>query len=485
MARIGLVGPSYTSQSLNADAQKTENWYVERIESDEGKSKFALYPTPGTSVFAALPDSPVRQEATINGRVFKVAGATLFEVYSDGTYTNRGAVAKDAYPATISTSATQMLIVSAGFAYSYILATNVLTALTAQMLGTPSMGAFLEGYFIVLLKDSNQFQISNLLDVATWDALDTALVSLFPDNIVSMIVDHGELWFLGLTKSVAYQNTGNPDFPLEPIKASVIEQGCGAKWSPCRMDNSFFFWGADERGAMIAWRMQGYLPVRVSNHAIEFAVQGYSVSSDAVCYAYQDQGHAFWVTYFPTANKTWVYDAATGMWHERSYLLNGVPTAHRSQCHVFAFGKHLVGDWASGNVYQMAIPVSNGAGGWSFVTDATNPIRRVRRAPIIADRNRWIYFHLLTIDVEVGLGPVPALTDGAGANRDPQMMLRWSNNSGKTWSNEYAMDCGQAGEYDTNVAFRRMGRSRKGRVFEISTSDAIPWRLTGEDLEAS
>jgi hypothetical protein len=483
MARFGLIGSSYTSQSLNVDCQKTENWYLEKIESEQGKSALALYPTPGTALFVALTDSPIRAEAIINGRMFAVAGATLFELFSDGTSTNRGAVAKDAYPATISTSATQMLIVSAGVSYSYILATNTL-AVIAGMLGTPSMGGFSDGYFIVLLKDTNTFQISNLEDVTTWDALDVTTVSEFPDNIVSMIIDHREIWLLGLTKSIGYENTGNADFPFEPIQSAYIEQGCGAKFSPCRMDNSFFFWGADERGSMIAWRMQGYLPVRISNHAIEFAVQGYSTSSDAVSYTYQDQGHSFWVTYFPTANKTWVYDASTGQWHERSYLLNGVQTAHRSQCHVFAFGKHLVGDWASGNIYQLAIPKSDGAGGWLFVTDAGNPIRRVRRAPVISNENTRIFHSKITIDVETGLGPIPALTDGAGNNRAPQLMLRWSDNSGHTWSNEYLLNCGQGGEYRARAIKRRLGQSRN-RVYEISASDAIPWRIVEGYVEAS
>jgi len=225
-------------------------------------------------------------------------------------------------------------------------------------------------------------------------------------------------------------------------------------------------------------------PARISNHAVEFAVQGYAVSSDVVCYSYQDQGHTFWVSYFPAANKTWVYDIATSLWHERDHWENGVSEAHRSQCHAFAFGKHLVGDWKSGTIFQMAIPVASGST-WKFADDFGNAIHRVRRAPTISKENQPTFFHALELDVEVGLGPQPPLTDGSGNAIGPQLMLRWSNDSGKTWSNERMMDCGQAGNFSTRVIARRLGMARKGRIFEVSTSDAIPWRITDAYLDAT
>jgi hypothetical protein len=107
----------------------------------------------------------------------------------------------------------------------------------------------------------------------------------------------------------------------------------------------------------MAWRFDGYRPVRISTHAQEYEWSTYSTISDAVAYAYQDQGHAFYVLYFPTVSKTWVYDTATQLWHERGYwdATVGAYTAHRSWWHVFAFGKHLVGDWKTGTIYEMKI----------------------------------------------------------------------------------------------------------------------------------
>jgi hypothetical protein len=252
-----------------------------------------------------------------------------------------------------------------------------------------------------------------------------------------------------------------------------------------RLDNSVFWLGADDRGAGIGWRAQGYSPARISNHAVEAAWAAYSTIADAIGYSYQDQGHSFWVLYFPSANKTWVYDVATQMWHERSFRAGGsaVDTAHRSQCHVYAFGRHLVGDWGGGNAYQMAVPQVNGSG-WSFVTDFGNAIRRVRRAPHISMEQQWTFHHEMQVDVEAGLGPQPPLLDGAGNQRDPQLVLRWSDDGGKTWSNERVMNCGQAGAFKTRAIARRLGRSRD-RIYEVSVSDPIPWRIVDAYLQAT
>lgn len=488
MARFGLVGPSYQSQSLNADAQVCQNWYVEHDESGGGKSDFQLYPTPGLILFCALPEKPVRAEAELNGRMFAVGGTKFCEVFANGTYSILGTVDTDSLPASIAVGPTFLSIASGGSLYFYNLQTatfgQVDTVLGTALQGPVLQVGFADGFFIALIKNSQKFQISALEDASIWDPLDIAQVSVFPDNILGMIVDHRELWLYGETKTIPYSDTGNPFFPFEPQPGAIIEQGTIAGFSCVRLDNTTFWLGGDERGSGIAWRAAGYLPARVSNHAVELAWQGYSRIDDVIGYAYQDQGHAFWVLYFPTANKTWVYGVATGMWHERSSRVNQLPGAHLSRCHVFCFGKHLVGDWASANIYQMAIPRPNNLGGWSFVDDNGTPIQRIRRAPHIGSEQEWTFHSQLQVDAETGLGPQPPLTDSNGNPRDPEMGLRWSDDGGHTWSNQHTVGCGQAGGYKTRAIWRRLGRSRD-RVYEIEVSDPIPWRIVDAYLRAS
>lgn len=530
MARFGLIGASYQSQSLNADCQMTLNWYPEVLEGGQGKAAMALYSTPGTKTFYALQGGPVRGQLEINGRYFAISGTNFYEGFANKTMNLIGQVKNDLLPASMVASPQQVLIASGGNLYVYWLQTminsngtviggvvpptipagtfqqipNTSFTLTSGLPGNPRMVEFMDGFFIVLLANSQTIYISSLFDASSWPPLQIIIVSVFSDNVNSIVVNQRRLWVLGRKRSTVYYDSGSASiFDVDP--SGTIENGAAAIFGTTRLDNSVFWLDQDERGSGVVRRASGYTPMRISTHALEFALQGYPTISDCVAYSYQDQGHAFAVFGFPTAQKTWVYDVATGMWHERGYwnLNTSTFSAHKSQNHAFAFGKHLVGDPTSANVYEMAIPSTLG-GGWDFVTDNGNPIKRVRRSPHISTENRWMFFNEVVFDLETGLGPQsyppppiipvpvappqqggidPPLLDGSGNLRGPQLMLRWSRDFGHTWSNEYMLDCGQAGEYRKRVRRAKLGRARD-MVIEISCSDPIGWRIVEGYLDA-
>lgn len=500
MARFGLVGPTYQSQSPIADLEECINLYPE-IDEGQGKSAMSLYSTPGLSLFSALATKPVRGIIYVQypngpslGACFAVSGNTLYQILSSGAATTLGTVGNDGQVVSMAFGSVgaglggslypQLAICSAGNLYVLNCVSLALQQIPGSNFpqGPLAKVDYGDGFFIITYKNSNYFQTSNPGDATNWPALSLAQVTVFPENIVSTMVDHRYLWLFGQKKSQVYVDAGMPFTPYEVIPGALLEIGSFAANSAAKLDNSIFILGGDERGAGMFWRTSGYSLVRISNHAIETLIQSFPTYSDCVGYAYQDQGHSFYVAYFPTANKTLVYDVATGLWHKREYWNEGTPIAHLSQCHAFAFGKHLVGDWNSGNVYQMAIPSVSG-GAWNFVTDNGNPIRRTRISPPISTENRWIYHNSLQIDVEVGLGPMPPLRDGLGKPRGPQMLLSWIDN-GKIHSNEHALDCGQSGQYLQRAIYRRLGRSRM-RNYKIQMTDPVPFRLIEGYLEAT
>jgi hypothetical protein len=61
-------------------------------------------------------------------------------------------------------------------------------------------------------------------------------------------------------------------------------------------------------------------------------------------------------------------------------------------------------------------------------------------------------------------------------------MLRMSNDGGKTWGTEMMRSTGKVGEYGKRVRWDRLGRARR-RVFEISTTDPGPYRITGATIQ--
>lgn len=339
---------------------------------------------------------------------------------------------------------------------------------TPQLSGTPIKAEFSDDFFIVQIADSDKFQMSQVLDGTTWPGLLVNEVSVFADNIVSIIVNHREPWVMGVLRSQPYQDTGSAEV-FDVIPGTLIEKGCAATFVPCRIDNSIFWVDQDERGALSAWRSNGYTPQRVSTYAVETDLGTNSQANiqSMTSYAYEDAGHLFWVLYVPNSNWSWCFDVVEGLWHKRASWNPQSATwgPHFSWNHTYAFGIHLVGDWNSGNLYQMSM---------SNLKDTAGNIERLRRTPAILNENDRIYHAELMVDFDTGLGPQPPLLDGEGNPRPPQAILRWSNDRGKTWSNQHVQDCGFAGEYLARAVWRRLGQSRH-RVYELRVSDPVVW----------
>lgn len=365
-----FIGPSSTMRSRNADAERTVNLYLETIDGGGvGKTKSQLYGTPGIRPFLraldgeeqnALSASPVRALFYQDGRCFAVAGGGFFEIFGNHSAVTRGALAANIRPATICSNGTaghQLFICSGGHGYIFDLSANTLTEITAPGFPSPAlMGGFCDGYFVVLKGQSIQFQISALLNGLSWSGLDVAQVSESSDQVLSMIVDHRELWLFGSKTSSPWFNNGSASFPFAPIQGTFIEGGIVAPFSACKIDNSVFWLDGDMLGAGIVRRAHGYVPQRISSHAVEESLRGLRLE-DAIGWAYQEAGHTFYMLYVPSHETTWCYDVATNEWHERAMWVpvgrGGYWTPDVGRCHAYAFGAHLVGDRSSGCIYEM------------------------------------------------------------------------------------------------------------------------------------
>jgi hypothetical protein len=365
---------------------------------------------------------------------------------------------------------------------------NLYAVVMSQFNGPINQIGFVDGYIVATLQNSHTWQQSNLEDATVWNGLNIATLSYFPDNIVSMICDHREIWFWGAKKALGYYNAG-AGFPVFiPIQGAFMENGSGATFATVQADNSVFWLDQDERGFMVARRLNGYAGDRVSTHAVELTWQQYTTTSDAVAYTYQANGHTFWVIYFPSAKSgngaTWVYDISQGLWHQRGFWIaaSGTYIADRGMSHTFNFGKHLVGDWASGNIYDVSE---------NYWDDFGNIIRGNRRSPTISKENEWLYFEQIEFVTQTGLAPSAVLTtnglplavDGSNA-RPPQLLLRWSNDGGKTWSNWYYLSMGSLGQYNKRVIKRMLGRARK-RLWDVAWTDPYPYIFNDAYLKAS
>jgi hypothetical protein len=241
------------------------------------------------------------------------------------------------------------------------------------------------------------------------------------------------------------------------------------------MDNGLFWLGSDARGNGMVYRANGYTGQRISTHAVEYAIQGYATISDAIGYTYQQDGHSFYVLLFPTGDATWVYDVATGGWHERARFENGQFYRHASNCQMNYNGEIVVGDYDNGNLYAFDLDV---------YADNGNPqkwLRSWRAMPSDQNTLKRTAHHSLQLDCETGVG----LTTGQGSN--PQAMLRWSDDGGHTWSNEHWTSMGAIGSFGTRAIWRRLGMTEKirDRVYEVSGTDPVKVAIVGAELSIS
>lgn len=468
--KTSILGQSYVARSTNAADGRMVNLYPE-VNADAGKEPGFLSRCPGLALEFSIGDGPIRGMWTFDGVLYVVSGDTMYKVLSNYTMSVLGSIANTGQ-VSMSDNGTQLFVAAQGSGYIYNKVTGVFQQITdPDYPGALTVG-YLDGYFVFNEPNSQRIWITQLLDGTSVDALDFASAEGSPDNVVGLIVDHREVWVFGTSSVEVWYNSGEADFPLQRIQGAFNELGCAAAFSLAKMDNVIFWLGSDARGHGVVYRSNGYTGMRVSTHAVEWQIQSYGDISDAVGYTYQADGHAFYVLTFPNADKTWVYDLTVNAWHERASLSNGEFVRHRSNCQVSYNNKILVGDYENGNVYSFDDNVYSDNGltqkwlrSWRALMPGQNTLRRTSH-------------HSLQLDMESGTG----LNDGQGSN--PEIMLRWSDDGGHTWSKEHWVKSGGIGEFGKRVIWRRLGMTQKlrDRVYEISGTDPIKIAINGAEL---
>lgn len=466
----GFIGPSYTQEAPSAGMQRTVNLYPEVHEAGPRKGNVArLRGTPGLRRRVTLGDGPIRGvHRTSSGQLFVVSGANLYEVFSHWSAQVRsGSLASSSGRVTMADDGTRLMIGDgSSTAFNANLAAGSALSAVADADCPGGYVTWQDGYFIHTAPGTARIVISGLNDV-TYDALDTATAEGRPD-LLSMIVSvNRQLWLFGDQTTEVWWNSGDADFPFIRNQAAFIETGTVAPGSCVRAGGSVAWVGSDERGRGTVWHAQGVQPQRISTHAVELALSGYSRLSEASAFAYQQGGHEFYQLSVPDGG-TWVFDFSTGLWHERMYLAETGEEPHRAWVGTVAFGEVVVGDREDGRLYTYDL---------EYYSDDGDEIRRVRRCPHVSQGEKRIRFNSFELQAEMGVG----LSSGQGES--PKVMLRWSGDGGHTWSNEREASLGAQGEYKNRARFLRLGADRD-RVFEVSISDPVPVSLLGAEIEA-
>ena len=502
-----ILGSAYVARSVNAADNQMINLFPE-VVPEGGKEAAFLQRAPGLNYLTSLGAGPVRGLWTFGSYGYAVSGTTFYKIDSDFNAVAKGTVTGTGQVSMVD-NGTQLFIAAGATGYIYNAGTDVFAQITdPDFAGAVTVG-FIDGYFVYNQPNSQKFWVTSLYDGTSVDPLDFASAEGSPDNLVSLIVDHREVWLFGQNSTEVWYDAGLPDFPLSRIQGAFIEIGCAAPFSVAKLDNGVFWLSSDARGRGMVFRSNGYAGVRISTHSVEWQIQQYADITDAVAYTYQQDGHSFYVLNFPSADITWVYDVATQAWHQRAGWLNNQYTRHRGNCQMAFNGQIVIGDYLTGDIYSYDLNVYTEAGAvqkwlrsWRALPTGTNNLRRTTQHSLQLDCESGVGLDGATPETTTYLSSISSDAASAGAisgeseeitdavivqGSDPQVMLRWSDDGGHTWSSEHWRSMGKIGETGRRVLWRRLGMTMKlrDRVYEVSGTDPVKIAIVGAELIVS
>lgn len=467
--KIPFVGSSATARSLNANAERSVNCYLEYQMQDGASRPVALYGTPGLTL-RATPAVVAAARGCIklsDSLSIIVVGSSVYKMSTSYVLTSLGTIGTSTGRVGMASNGTEVLIVDG--AKGWLATSSALTEVVdVDFPDGVTVALYLDGYFVVFGDGTQKAYWNETPGSGTaWNGLDFGSAEGAPDPLVGGTTDNRTMWLVGSASAELWRTTTDADAPIQRMDGVFIEQGAASGWTVAKIDNGVAWLSQSDNGDGLVLWSSGSSPQRISDHPLETAIRSYSTISDAFAFALEIDGHSFYVLTFPTADATWMYDFATQKWSE--WLWRDGATnefhRHRANCHMFFNRKHLVGDWESGKVYSLEMDV---------YTDGGDAIKRLRRTQTLSKGNARLFFGELQIDMETGVANA--------AEDDPQVMMRYSNDGGHTWSNEKQKSIGQTGQYGKRVKFGPTGSGRN-RVWELSMTDPVKFAVFGADVE--
>lgn len=415
------------------------NCFAEKSDGDKS-TDFAIMAIPGLDLFATLSGAACRGAHVMGDLLYVVAGTTLYSVNESGAIVVLGDIPGGS-TLRIVDNGFQLAIAASGIGYVYDNGTIYLPD------GLPPVSdvAYIDGYFVWSIADSDQCIYSGIGDGLSYDALDVFTAEGSPDGLKGLISDHRELQLYGGSTIEIFYNAGGADNAFERQGNAFIERGCFDRDSIVKIDNSVQFLGDDR----IVYRLDGYTPVRISTHSVEYRIRN---ARYARAFTYTQEGHKFYV--LNTDGGSFAYDLATGAWHERKSWNR---SNYRVGFALPAWNSTIMCDAYQGTLYRPNLD--------SYTENGDIIAIKIALPTLEASRER-VTMYAFEVYCETGVG----LNDGHGSN--PQIMMRYSDDGGRNWSNELWRSMGVIGSYRSRAIWRTLGQFRQ-RQIELNITDPV------------
>lgn len=446
-------------------AARMINCYAEKI-GDEGSITYPIYPIDGLQLFASpAATGGVRALVALDesNTLLAVVGFSLYQRQGVGsalTETIVGTIDGAGFVTTARNRNASPMVAIVAERQVKIWQGGVLTLLSDPDLPAPNSVGFVDGYFVFAI-DDGRWYISGI-DDDTVDALDFASAEGNPDGLLRVAVRGRDLLLMGPKTIEPWRNTGASPFPFERV--TVIERGLLSAPSVAAYEETIVFVASDGT----VRRLDGYATARISDHAVERAIQDEADKASISGEAWQKDGHSFYAV--SGTNFTWVYNGTTQLWHEnRSYQL----TRWRCSQYVKFLDQHLFGDFTEPLIYEADRDTYDENG---------DPLVMIVQPPAINAYPYAIKINRVFARMVAGEG----LNSTDDALADPQLMIEVSSDGGVTFGSMRSGSIGRLGERLKRIIFNRLGRfGEAGAVLRLTCSAPIKRAFLGlaVDLE--
>lgn len=438
----GRHGPDTGPRHINA--------FVEQVI--EGQPPLPLYCAPGLTLRATITDGGrCRGMIPVGSSLYIVSGQKLVRMDTNyGLYDISGipGVSNVFMARNAKRASAQVAVVIDGNIYS--LENNALSTISDSDLPPPTSVTFSDQRVIYSISDGRLFW-SDIDDVTSIDALSFATAEGAPDGLVRAFSHRLDLWLFGDQSAEIWRSTSSAANPFQRVGGGLIPKGCSAKHSVAALSESVFWVGDDS----IPYSAPGYQLMPLAHPPVVRDLESEPDRDSIVGWTYHLGGHGFYV--LQSNNWTWVYNASTGKWFERSS--NNSPTWLARNG--IRFNNKIVASDNNGNVYTVEDTTYDESG-----SDLT---WTVRSSSMHAFPNR-VSVDRFYADFVTGVG----LNSTNADNANPQVGLRYSDDGGRSWSRQRLRPLGAQGQHQVRLVWDGLGTTgRHGRIWELQSSAAV------------
>jgi len=322
-----------------------------------------------------------------------------------------------------------------------------------------------DGYFIAEQAGTGQWLPSIPQDGSQWQPLATNTMETRSDTVNAIDQFSGGYVIIFGQKSLEFwSDQSTQPSPYQRASGAQQDYGLAAKWSRTHFQGGIAFLGQNFEGEaqVMVIAGGGTQPQVISTPDINNIINSFVTVNDALAYSFFLDGHEIYRITFPTGNRTFDFDATTGIWNEAQSGLNEYNRHLTSLGYSYNYCSYA-SDCVNGNIYYLN---SND------YTDNGSFIRREATTIHLNDGGNEFGISEVYLNMEIGKGTQLPTT---GDSNTPQITMQVSRDYGNTFENPRPCSIGKVGQYKgPRVVWNRLGSS-KDFVLKFIQTSAVPF----------